>query len=301
MRTTRWIRFARRHRAASWPALAAAVAAGAWFGAGCAKKVPESPTEVVALRQATLPATPGDAAWKKAPVHTAPLVLQDMVEPLQLETTTPQVRVQAVTDGESVAFRLSWTDSTRDDTPSTSRFIDACAVQLPLAIGSDLPAPQMGETGARVEITYWSASWQAEVNGRGDSIQAIYPNAAVDHYPFEAPTLEPGGEAQEEMARRYAPARAATDKPRHPPGQPVQDLLAEGPGTITPAPETRSAGAGQWAKNTWEVVVVRPLPAGLRGQTRAQVAFAVWNGHYDEVGSRKMRSVWIPLSLEAGS
>jgi hypothetical protein len=40
------------------------------------------------------------------------------------------------------------------------------------------------------------------VNGRDDSIQALYPNATVDHYPFEAPSLEPGSDARREMARR---------------------------------------------------------------------------------------------------
>lgn len=301
MRPTRRSRLARLHRAASRWTVTTMAAAGAMLWAGCAKKIPESPTEVVARRSATLPANAADAAWKKAPVHTAALVLQDMVEPRLLQVSTPSVRVQAITDGERVAFRLAWTDSTRNDTPATSQFVDACAVQLPQGAGPNLPAPQMGESGGAVEMTYWSASWQAEVDGRGDSIQAFYPNAAVDHYPFEAPTLERGSEVQQEMARRYAPAKAATDRPRHPPDRPVQDLLAEGPGTITPAAETRSAGEGRWVKHTWEVVLVRPLPDALRGQSHSQVAFAIWNGDRDEVGARKMRSVWIPLSLEGGS
>ena len=297
MRNTTGIRITRKVLAGC--ALALAVTATA-FVFGCGKEPAVSLSEVLAVHSQQLPSDPTDAAWKSAPVHTAALVLQDMVEPRLLAASTPSVRVQAITDGVSVAFRLAWTDSTRDDAPATSQFVDACAVQLPQLAGSDLPAPQMGESGRSVEMTYWSASWQAEVNGRGNSIQDLYPNAAVDHYPFEAPTLEPGAPAQQEMERRYAPAKAS-NRLQHPADRPVQDLFAEGPGTITPAPETRSNGQGRWAKQNWEVVLVRPLPDTLLGQPNSQVAFAIWNGSRDEVGARKMRSVWIPLTLEKES
>ena len=47
----------------------------------------------------------------------------------------------------------------------------------PAAIENEptVPAPQMGEAGRSVEITYWSAAWQAIVDGRGDTIQDVYP------------------------------------------------------------------------------------------------------------------------------
>jgi hypothetical protein len=252
----------------------------------------------VAEGSAALPEHPGDPAWKDAPAYTAGLVLQDLVEPRLLVPSTTQLQVQAMTDGGRIAFRLAWSDSTQDDLPGASRFSDACAVQLPARSGPNLPAPQMGEPGGPVEVTYWSAAWQARVDGRPDSIQALYPNASVDHYPFEAPPLGAGTPEQAAAAERYAPARAA-GRIEPPPGRPVQDLVAEGPGTLTPMPETRANGTGLWAKNSWQVVLVRPLPDGLRGEARAQVAFAVWNGARREVGARKMRSVWIPLALEA--
>ncbi len=114
-------------------------------------------------------------------------------------------------------------------------FTDACAVQLPAKVEADLPAPQMGEDGRAVEIVYWSASWQASVNGRPDNIQAMYPRAAVDHYPFQAPSLKEGSVEQQEMANRYAPAHALGNNMAGPRTQPVQDLIAEGPGTLRPA------------------------------------------------------------------
>jgi ethylbenzene dehydrogenase len=266
----------------------------------CSRHTPPPATEVAAVRRAALPSTPDDPAWRDIPAYAAALLPQDMVEPRLLTPSTPQVQVQAATDGTRIAFRLAWTDSTMNDLPGASRFIDACAVQLPAENGPNLPAPQMGETGGRVEITYWSAAWQARAHGRPDSIQALYPNAKIDHYPFEAAPLGHGTPEQQEMAKRYAPARAA-NRPEHPADRAVQDLIAEGPGTLTPAPETRSTGEGSWAKGMWAVVVIRPLPDALRGQPRSQVAFAVWNGSKQEVGARKMRSVWIPLSMGGAS
>jgi len=265
--------------------------------AGCARREPPPANEVVALRAAALASDPGDAAWARAPEFVAPLIPQDMVEPRQLVASTGVVRVRALQDGTRIAFRLAWVDSTFDDLPRPARFSDACAVQLPQHFGPDLPAPQMGEAGKPVEITYWSAAWQAVVNGRPDSIQAIYPRATVDHYPYAAPSLAKDRVAQEEFARRYAPARALGSPQSHPPGQPVQDLLAEGPGTLTPAATTRSTGRGAYAKTLWSVVLVRPLPETMRSTDRAQVAFAVWNGGAGEIGARKMRTGWVPMSL----
>lgn len=270
----------------------------AFLVAACAKKGPKPLPEVVAFHRATLPATAADPAWKDVPAYTAVLVPQDMVEPRLMRSSTPLMHIQSLTDGERIAFRLSWADSSADKLPGASRFTDACAVQLPAEPGPDVPAPQMGEKNRPVEISYWNAGWQSKADGRPDSIQALYPNAHVDHYPFEAAPLGKGTPEQQAMAKRYSPARAV-NRNEHPAGRPVQDLIAEGPGTITPAPETRSQGDGRWSANAWDVVIARPLPAAMRGVKRSQVAFAVWKGERQEVGARKMRSVWLPLALEA--
>ena len=267
--------------------------------AACSGAPPSAPpAEVVAAHRAALPGDPTDRAWSDAPVFTAALVPQDMVEPRLIEPSTDKVQVRALADGTSIAFRLEWADPTGNDLPGLARFSDACAVQLPVTIAADVPAPQMGETQRPVEIVYWRAYWQSMVDGREDSIKALFPNATVDHYPFEAASLQAGSQAQREMAQRYAPARALGNAMAGPRQQPVQDLVAEGPGTIRPAPETRSVGAGKHTDQGWSVVLTRPLPKGLEPGGRTQVAFAVWQGERQEAGARKMRSVWVPLLLE---
>ena len=266
---------------------------------GCRQAPPAPTSEVVAVTRSSLPSGPTDPAWNELPVHVAPLLLQDMVEPRQLAPTTREVRVRAASDGVKVAFRLEWTDATRDDRPGPARFADACAVQVPAKVERDVPAPQMGEAGRAVEISFWRASWQAVVDGRGDSIRDLYPNASVDHYPFEAASLEKDPQAKGEMALRYAPARALGNAMAGPRRNPVEDLIAEGPGSLSPARATQSSGKGERTPSGWSVVIARPIPAGLAPGTRSQVAFAVWEGSHQEGGSRKMRTGWIPMSLKA--
>ncbi len=270
------------------------------FAAACGRSgPPRSPSEVLAVRQAQVPSDPGAAAWRRVPVHTAALILQDIVEPRLMTPSTRSLDVQAITDGSRLAFRLAWTDSTANDLPGASRFPDACAVQLPVALAADVPAPQMGETGRPVEITFWRASWQAVVDGRADEIKALYPGATVDHYPFEAPGLAAGSDEQKAMAARYAPARALGNRMAGPRERPVEDLIAEGPGTLHPAPEATSDGHGLRTRAGWAVVITRPLAAELARAGRGQVAFAVWEGGRDEAGARKMRTGWVPLGIEA--
>jgi hypothetical protein len=261
-------------------------------------RAPQRTNDVTVTPAATLALDPDDSGWRGAPEHAAKLLVQDIVEPRLMKASTAEVLVQALTNGSDVAFRLRWADAKADDQATPGRMVDSCAIQLPQKAEKDAPAPQMGEAGRGVEITMWRADWQAFVNGRGDTIRDIYPNAAVDHYPYSVPALEPGSAAQAEMARRYAPAAVAANRRVGPRKTPVEDLLADGPGTLSPNPAGASTGQGKRTKDGWAVVLRRKLPAGLTTKVRSQIAFAVWEGSQQEAGSRKMRTGWIPLSLK---
>jgi DMSO reductase family type II enzyme heme b subunit len=268
--------------------------------AACAP-TPVAVPEVVAVRAATLADDPEAAVWQQLPEHIAKLLPQDLVEPRTVTPTTPDVRVRAMTNGTHVAFRLEWVDPELNDLPGAGRFSDGCAVQVPQKAAIAAPDPQMGNVGGGVQITFWRADWQASVNGRGDTIAELYPNASIDHYPFEAPALEKGTDAQAQAARRYAPADAVGNRRGGPRASAVEDLVAEGPGTLTPAPATTSRGRGVRTATGWAVVITRALPDGLSPTSRTQVAFAVWQGGAQEVGARKMRSGWVGLSMRETS
>jgi hypothetical protein len=273
-----------------------ALAFAAVLGASCQRPAVITP-EVVALRTASVPENPDDPVWQSAPEHVAALLLQDLVEPRLMKVSTPEVRVRALTNGSQIAFRLEWADAEVNDLPGAGRFADGCAVQLPQAADTTAPDPQMGQLGRGVQIAFWRADWQAVVDGRGDTLRDLYPHASIDHYPFNAPSLEAGSDAQAQMARRYAPADAVGNRRAGPRASPVEDLIAEGPGTITPAPATTSRGRGVRTPTGWAVVITRAVPAGLSPTSRTQIAFAVWQGAAKETGARKMRSGWVGLAM----
>jgi hypothetical protein len=265
-------------------------------GAGC-RRAPAPVTEVVALSVGELPTDPRDAAWETAPEHVAKLLLQDLVEPRLQKISTQEVRVRAFASAGEIALRLQWVDASANDLPGAGQFPDGCAVQVPQKASAVVPDPQMGQAGNGVAITFWRADWQAAVNGRGDSIRDLYPNAAIDHYPFDAPSLEQGSAAQQELSRLYAPAEGAGNRRGGRRASAVEDLVAEGPGTLSPQAQTLSRGSGARTADGWAVVIARPIPDGLTSTSRSQMAFAVWEGGAGEAGSRKMRTGWIPVSI----
>jgi hypothetical protein len=205
-----------------------------------------------------------------------------------------------LSDGKELAVRLQWKDASKNDLPGAARFFDACAIQFPTNSESGTPDPQMGQAHRPVEITYWRADWQASVDGRKDSLQAIYPRATVDHYPYQAAPLQGNPAQQQAMALRYAPARKLQNHiGSGPRSQPVQELIASGPGTLQPATTSFSSGKGIWQNKQWSVVLKRPLPAKLaKHKHRDYIAFAIWDGQSREVGSRKMRTGWLSIILK---
>ena len=263
----------------------------------CRRTIVATPDlQVVPVEKITLDA---DASvWNSAPVHVSKLVLQDLVEPRQLEVSTPEVQVQSIRDANEIAFRIEWIDSSPNDLPGPARFMDGIAVQLPQRTGAESPAPQMGETGKTVEISYWRADWQAIVDGRADDITSIYPNAKPDHYPFNARPLESNPEARKQAEQRYSPATALGNGREGPRSRPVEDLIAEGPGTLSPGPNQFSNGKGVRTRTGWVVVITRPVTNGFSKELASQIAFAVWQGANGETGARKMRTGWVNLLMK---
>ena len=277
--------------------LTLAIILGLVFITSCRRvQAPTPEVNVVQAKEMTL--DPNAAVWDAVSLHVSKLILQDLVEPRLLEPSTPEVQVKAISNGTEIAFRLEWMDESQSDLPGQRHFIDGCAVQLPAKIETNVPAPQMGEVGKTVEISYWRADWQAIIEGRADTIQSFYPNATVDHYPSEAKPLEGNPQAQHEAAMRYAPARALGNRRSGPRDQPVEDLIADGPGTLSPAPNAVSKGKGVKTPKGWAVVITRPMPNGFSVTTPSQIAFAVWEGARTEVGARKMRTGWVPLIMK---
>jgi len=283
----------------------ALIAAALILLAGCARQ-PQQDLEQVTARFTSAPLPfedPASRLWSLAAEHPAPLLKQDIAEPKLLEAGAELVKVRALHNGDWVVFRLEWSDATQDLLPRPGSSSDAAAIQFPLADNGDVPHAAMGEKGKAVRIWYWKALWQDDAararTGGGDRIASLYPNAAIDHYPYEASAT-----ARAEMENRYAPARAAGNPIAvRSNDSPVQVLVSEGFGNTTTAASQPARGHGTWSGGKWVTTVARPLRGGdelgdIASGKRSYIALAIWDGAHGHTGSRKMRSDWIPLVLD---
>ena len=86
---------------------------------------------------------------------------------------------------------------------------------------------------------------------------------------------------------------------------PVEELNAEGFGTLTPQPQTKQnvLGKGVWKDGKWSVVFFRTLDPINKWDIRFQrkipvlVAFAVWDGKHQDRNGRKVISMWQRLQV----
>ncbi|GAB4349853.1 MAG: hypothetical protein Kow0099_33090 [Candidatus Abyssubacteria bacterium] len=246
---------------------------------------------------------PDSEEWQKAPQFAVSLLPQDLTDPKLMDVAISQIRVRALCDGQRIAFRLEWDDPTQDMISEGGRFSDAVAIQLPPAPGGQVPDPTMGLAGQPVLIHLWKACYQRRLELGPWDIRQTFPNATVDHYPFEAAPNEERGQ----LTAQYTIALAAGNPLAGQRISSVDDLTAEGFGTLRPLAAQASTGKGQWVSGTWSVVITRPLSfpqwvsgPGFKPGDQTFAAFAVWDGGLDNAGSRKVRSVWTPLTVSAG-
>lgn len=269
--------------------------------AACGGKVDHPPvvTEVTARpARGDLPKSdPGSDLWASAPELIVKLLPQDQAMPKLEQPSVESVRVRALHDGTWLALRLEWDDPTKDALVGAARFGDMAAVQVPVDGGANVPDGAMGQTGRPVRLSLWRASNDHLLSSKVDAVGALYPNALPDHYPFRA-----AGESAAALERQYSPAKAAGNIVAvRRADSPTEDLVAEGFGSLSVADPQVSLGRGLHDGRSWRVVISLPLDR-REGEAlvlggRTYVAFAVWDGAKDNVGSRKMRSAWVPLSL----
>lgn len=260
----------------------------------------------IARVSGTLPVDdPASTAWGQAREVVVQLLPQDVVEPRLMNPGVERLNLRALHDGTDVAFRLAWMDAEPDGGVDLDRATDAVAIQLPATgEGGTLPDAMMGQPGKPVNVVLWRYASQRNAAGEPHGIEALYPNAVIDHYPAQA---APDAAARAEMEKRYAPAGAAGNRTVLSRSlSAVEDLTAEGFGSLTPAAEQRSGGKGVHQNGEWCVVIRRPLDTAAGSRTTIRpgastfIAVAVWDGGKGQVGARKMRSIWVPVEVEGG-
>jgi mono/diheme cytochrome c family protein len=252
---------------------------------------------------ASLPKEADAASWSDAeetPLAMTPLWWRDDAD--------PDLRVEAIHDGESIAFRLSWRDETPDHHAATGQtFEDAAALEL--YRGTAEPFFGMGDRMAAVDVWFWDAD-------RSDPAFAVeheYPNTVVDIYPFSETAVDtaeydrPGTRLANQppvslpalaTGNQIVPGGAATGG---------SELAAAGPGSVTfRLPRNQAVSTeSKWDAGRWTVVLIRRLsvegPAAgvsLAPGDRVTVAFAVWDGSHHDRNGQKLITIWQDLVLE---
>lgn len=243
-------------------------------------------TAITALRVDDGPGTnPTAGVWDRVPEVEVPLTAQQTTYPFG-GGSVAAITAQAVHDDNDLYLRVTWQDTTSDiGTDAPDSFADAVAVQFPAQAASSVPAICMGQANSGVNIWHWRADSNA---GVPHTAEEVSPNAVVD-IPQDADDDYPA----RVVGNPFAQAEPAV----------VQNLVAEGFGTLGPADEQIVEGHGDYDDKTWSVVYTRGLesdaatePAFVNGED-TDVAFAVWDGTNKDRNGQKSVSAFATLSL----
>jgi hypothetical protein len=248
-----------------------------------------------------LPLTDPDSdPWHDAQRVEVPLLAQQIAQPYLEQAVVHALDVRALTNGNELALLLEWQDDSVDDLDGIRRYHDAAAVQLPTATGTTPPALTMGAPGVPVHILQWRATWQRDIDSDGKTgVDQIYPEVVHDVMPDDV--------LPKETAALYWVGR----KVGNPLSQvfrttPVEEVVAEGFGSVTHLPNQSARGVGVHDGGGWRVIVAVPTSrAGVGDElapgTSWPVAFAIWLGSEENRGGRKHISNWQTLVLEGAA
>lgn len=240
---------------------------------------------------------PAHASWRALPGLDVALLQQYMVAPrLQPAGMIPNLTLRAAHNGSELGVHVSWADGKDDALEAVARFRDAVAIQFPLQT-DDRTSTVMGQPGRPVHMLLWRSSWQHVVQSGAKKMTELFPNMVNDFTPEER--------LPRERALQYYPSLVAGNAlARRERTTAVEELVAEGYGTVTSHAQQRAEGTGVHSGNGWMVTIVLPMSGGAGqvslapGQTTS-LAAAVWDGAKGDRGARKQWAPWTTLRLDA--
>lgn len=274
----------------------------ALFTVSCGNKAATTTsTDIHVVMVETVPLDPEHANWGRMMDITVDVLPQQIAFPTLKEAAVKKLNVRALADKQWLGLRLEWEDAGVNDMLETDKFTDGVAVEFPLGDPAK-SNPMMGDPQNPVYILHWKAAWQRDIDkGRAD-VQDLHPGYWADPYPFVAgghpyPVQESFESAN---SRRYLPGVAAGNPVSKISRQyPVEELHAEGFGSLADHRFQDARGKGVWANGKWRVVLLLPRessdPANPKfaAKSSTSVALAVWEGKAKNVGGRKH---WAPFT-----
>ncbi|MFN4218877.1 MAG: ethylbenzene dehydrogenase-related protein [Candidatus Bipolaricaulia bacterium] len=227
--------------------------------------------------------------WNTVQPVTVTLSPQQVTKPFG-GGAVKELQVRALHNGRLIALLVEWADPTQDqELAQTDKFGDGVAVQFPVDPKAN-PSPFMGDAQNPVNIWQWQAAWQRDIDEGGlADVDRTYPPYASE-VPYGIYVGRDAGNWRSQRDHKT----------------PVENLIAQGLGTLTHQELQHVLGKGVWENGRWRVVFVRALHTGLAGDASFEagqknfVNFAVWDGSSGERGARKSVSLnWHELMLEA--
>ena len=248
---------------------------------------------IVARRiKAEIPLDPSDKTWEQAQATTIPLISQTSIVPRSPAFKKMDLTIRAIYTTKEIGFDLSWSDPTHSQSVVKSeQFRDAVALAFPINYGADVALPYigMGNKGRPVNVWHWKASWQADLDRGYQGVAEANPSMVPNNSPLY---FLSGAEAGSPLSQQRRES-------------PLENLLAEGFGTLTSSPSPGLTGKGVWQDGAWHVVIKRPLQAKGIGIDMAggkgglvPITFAVWDGAGAERNGIKRITRWRFLQLE---
>ena len=205
-----------------------------------------------------VPLDPQSPLWDRAKDAEIALSAQQIYQPGG--GTTRAVLVRALEDGQNFSARISWEDTTKNDTLGSVPS-DSAAIQLPID-PTHLPYQCMGQSTSRVNIWQWKAAWEREARDSLGMVAQEMTSAGVRNYTsngickaVETPGVSP-------LVQSYHD------------------------GKMWHVVFKRSLSAGEMGT------------APLNPEVTSSIAFAVWNGARGEARGMKAVSTWNTLTFQ---
>ncbi len=230
---------------------------------------------------------PDNPLWKDVPGYDVQLIaLNARKSPIN------RIRFQSVVTEKEILIRVVWDDPVANRTASRHQdFKDAVALEFALGDvllhthGHNEPFFGMGNRAKPVNIWQWRADWQQEIETKKE-LEYATKGMDMDVMIF-------GGEVN--PVESLNPFRDV----------PVEEMNAEGFGTLTPQPKTKQniKGKGVWKDGRWAVVFRRTLKSLNKWDVKFNrkqpvlIAFAIWDGAFQDRNGRKVVSMWQRFNL----
>jgi len=260
-----------------------------WYLANFIKSLQITPTQHQALQakavEGALPATPDDPAWSSAEPMDMRLAGQVIAAPRWQNPSIELVTIQALFNGEEIAFRLAWDDPFKDATYDPDAAFDPIEIGRVGAFNSYIEAIDM--VPRALETYRDSVALQFPVKPpegtkkphfyRGDSSNQVHL------WVWKADLDAEGGRAVEEGNARgwKQPIKVQAEDKQH------------------------IASSAQWDQGRWTIVMSRPLKTDDKNDVQFEkgvfipMAANAWDGSNGEHGLIMSLSTWFYVFLEA--